>query len=163
MTEYSHASNGNWNDARAQQLETLYGEGLSFRSIAKEIGVTRSAAIGKANRMQLPKRIEVVTVAGNTVRTANSPKPPKPRRRTRWSIKPNEPAKPPNPEPAIVIVPGVDYRCTIDKLSDTSCRWPMWQTGTPHPERLYCGVPSASVSAGVPYCRLHAKRAPRQI
>jgi GcrA cell cycle regulator len=162
MTEYSHASNSDWNDDRARRLETLYDKGLSFRSIAKEIGVSRSAAIGKAYRMNLPKRLEVVTVVGNTVNTIHAPKKPK-KRRTRWGIRPAEPPKPPTPEPAVVIVPGVDYRCTILELSDNSCRWPLWQFDTPHAGRLYCGAPGASVSGGVPYCRLHAKRAPRQI
>jgi hypothetical protein len=132
--------NSNWNEERKERLQTLYRDGLSFSLIAAEIGVTRNAAIGKARRMLLPRRIEITQT-----------KPPKPReaapkrQRATFSIKP----------PAAAAVPSRDYRCTIYDLKNRSCRFPLWAAGAPHHERLYCGVPGASFSKGRPYCRYH--------
>jgi hypothetical protein len=57
--------------------------------------------------------------------------------------------------PAVNFIPDHDYRCAIDELRDCSCRYPLWDTATRHPDRRYCGFPSASLTAGVPYCRHH--------
>lgn len=133
----------NWNQERVRQLETLYRDGLSFSLIAADIGVTRNAAIGKAHRMKLPKRVEIVQCkAYDRSKAVRSP-----RRGTFRSVA----IKTKSSE----IVPNYDYNCTIYELRDTSCRWPLWGASTPHAHRLYCGVPDASVSKDVPYCRRH--------
>jgi hypothetical protein len=137
----------NWNEDRMGRLETLYRSGLSFSLIADAIGVSRNAAIGKARRMKLPKRVEIALCKFSS-RTARDP----PRRRNRSARVVRVAA----PElPAVEFIPDHDYRCSIDGLDDCSCRYPLWGPRTPHPQRLYCGFPTASVVAGLPYCRHH--------
>jgi hypothetical protein len=114
--------------------------------IAADIGVTRNAAIGKAHRMALPKRVEIVQCKVSQ-RTRS---PPKKRNRTARAVRLDAPER-----PAINFIPGHDYRCSINDLKDCSCRYPLWEPSTPHPERRYCGFPAACLSAGQPYCRRH--------
>ena len=136
----------NWTDERKGQLEHLYRDGLSFALIAAEIGVSRNAAIGKAHRMLLPKRHELVKSKA-PVRSGN-PRPKRRRDRTK--------VVGPAPIPTPVVVPGHDYRCSILELNDATCRYPCWDLGTPSHKRLYCGCPGASLSENVPYCERHA-------
>jgi GcrA cell cycle regulator len=141
--------NSNWNEERMDRLETLYRDGLSFSLIAAEIGVTRNAAIGKAHRMHLPKRVEIIQCLPG--RTANPNSPPRRRRSTvRTAAMSKE-------RPEIKIVPDHDYSCTIIELTDRSCRYPLWHTSAAHAERRYCGIPGASISKRIPYCRRHSK------
>jgi GcrA cell cycle regulator len=130
-----------WTEERTGRLERLHSEGLSFSLIAADIGVTRSAAIGKAHRMQLPRRSEIVQCKARGAPVRHSPKA---------KVVAMKTAKRPE------IIPGHDYRCTICDLKDDSCRYPLWETNTPHEAQFYCGVPDASLVAGVPYCRNHA-------
>lgn len=49
-----------WTEDRVEILRALWGEGLSARQIAENLGgVTRNAVIGKAHRMGLSTRVEV--------------------------------------------------------------------------------------------------------
>jgi len=134
----------NWNAELTGRLEHLYRDGLSFRLIAADIGVSRNAAIGKARRMQLPKR----EVIAQCKQRDSSARPPPRRRRKAPAPMP----KPPEPP----LDPLHDYRCTIVELTDRTCRFPLWPTDARHAERLYCGVPRASHAAGMPYCPRHA-------
>jgi GcrA cell cycle regulator len=139
----------NWNvENRTQRLEVLYRDGLSFALIAADIGVSRNAAIGKAHRMNLPKREKIVEVKPGRRRSACASS----RQQRRDSVRSAAVADRPPP----MIIPGHDYRCTIYDLADRSCRYPLWHTRVAHPDRLYCGVPDASFSVGIPYCRHHA-------
>ena len=135
-----------WSEEREGRLTSLYYAGLPFSLIAAEIGVTRSAAIGKARRLKLPKR-------GDPVRKVKKERPPRPRMRI-VVVKP-PPAFAPKKIPEPLVIPGKDYTVTIDELTDGTCRYPLWRTGTPHNERFYCGAPGASFSVGLPYCRRH--------
>jgi len=138
----------NWNEDRTSRLERLYREGLSFREIAADIGVTRNAVIGKVHRMQLPTR-DVILKTKPVVRRP----PPKPRSRRSSSGVIFKVNIKPDPEPD----PAVDYKCIITELNDTTCRYPLWDTSTPHEGRFYCGAPGAELSIGQPYCRKHAR------
>jgi GcrA cell cycle regulator len=84
----------NWNEERVQQLETLYREGKSFSLIGAAIGVSRNAAIGKAHRMHLPKRIEIIECKAYDHSKAIRSSPPRPRRTTFRAV-----AMPAEPEP----------------------------------------------------------------
>ncbi|MBT1509476.1 hypothetical protein KIP88_03080 [Bradyrhizobium sp. SRL28] len=126
-----------------ERLEALYRDGLSFSLIAADIGVTRNAAIGKARRMCLPKRVEIVACKVS-LRAARDPPKKKRRRATATII--------PKPEP----IPDLDYSCPINDLIDCSCRFPLWDMRALHHQRLYCGYPNASLSEGRPYCGRHA-------
>lgn len=139
----------NWDRPRMEKLETLYRDGLSFSLIAADIGVTRNAAIGKARRMQLPKRVEVITCLPGRARATTGP--PR-RRREAASIK----TAPVREVKRSAVIPDRDYSCTIYDLVDRSCRYPLWPPHAQHHQRFYCGVPDASLSVGVPYCLRHA-------
>lgn len=45
-----------WPAEKTAKLKRLHGEGLTFSQIAKRMGKTRNACIGKANRLGLPIR-----------------------------------------------------------------------------------------------------------
>ncbi|RME94607.1 MAG: hypothetical protein D6773_19395, partial [Alphaproteobacteria bacterium] len=45
-----------WTDELSAELERLWGDGLTASRIAAELGVTKGAVIGRANRMGLPAR-----------------------------------------------------------------------------------------------------------
>lgn len=140
-----------WSDERQNRLATLVKAGKSFSLIANELGVTRSAAIGKAHRMKLPSRtpIECLPRPRSAVRQK--------RARVRAAIVKKEKVKP-------VIVPDRNYRCSIIELTNETCRYPLWPTSAPESERFYCGVPQADISSGVPYCEQHSMMcgSPRQ-
>ncbi len=134
-----------------QRLIQLYERGLSFSKIAKDIGVTRNAAIGKVHRMKLqPREIAAIT---RSPALYTEPKPKQ--RRSRMRIVVVNDLSEPEPEPD----PGVDYRCTILGLTDTTCRFPLWAFDElPFvSEKLYCGAPGAELSAGRPYCKKHTQ------
>ena len=138
--------NSNWDTGRVERLESLYRDGLSFSLIAADIGVTRNAAIGKAHRLKLPKRVEIIS---------KPPRPASARRRRERRRSAAQAARVELPEPVIETIPGRDYRCSINDLADCSCRYPLWAPNTVHPDRRYCGIPAASVSKGQPYCWRH--------
>jgi GcrA cell cycle regulator len=135
-----------WDDERMGRLERLYEEGLSFSLIADALGISRNAAIGKARRMSLPKRSE-----------STQTKPPV---KPKATARPPPRQRPPPKRPVMLrVLPDPNYYCSINDLEDCSCRYPLWESDTPHPGRRYCGFPTASVAAGVPYCRRHARMA----
>ena len=135
-----------WNEERKNQLEQLYRKGLSFSLIARDIGVTRNAAIGKAHRMKLQKRIELTQCLPPRPRNPNLPK--RRRRRTGTVVMGRMP-------PPVVIDTNRDYRCTINSLDNQTCRYPCWGLSDAHHERLYCGCPGANLAEGFPYCERH--------
>jgi hypothetical protein len=139
-----------WNAEREGRLEALHREGVSFSLIAAAIGVTRGAAIAKARRMHLPARVESQPKADAAVIAHPDTKRPRIGKPRTAKVSMNEADAPD-------AVPGRrDHRCRINDLEDQSCRFPLWQAGTPHERRFYCGVPGASFGAGVPYCRHHS-------
>jgi len=143
--------NSNWSEERTRQLESLYRDGLSFSLIAADIGVTRAAAIGKAHRMKLPRRLELAATKPNS-RHVKSARKLRVRKQRERKVIVMETA----PRPAFVPDPNRDYSCAIGALTDVTCRYPLWGISAPHEARLYCGVPNASVSTGEPYCPRHA-------
>jgi GcrA cell cycle regulator len=53
-------TNSNWNDDRVENLKKWWDDGQSAGQIARRLGVTRNAVIGKIHRLKLPPR-SVVT------------------------------------------------------------------------------------------------------
>ena len=137
-----------WTDDRSNCLLKLYRKGLSFSGIAEEIGCSRNAAIGRAHRMGLSQRM------------ATQPVPKRPKM----------PAAIPKTRPVAVAAavvfaarrvpepPDASHQCLIYDLTNSSCRFPLWQHGAPlNAERLYCGAPEADMSVGRPYCNYHSR------
>lgn len=63
-----------WCQDRVDQFRKLYAEGLTHSVIAKRLGVTRNASIGKAARLGLPSRAQT-----NPPKPALEAKPRKPK------------------------------------------------------------------------------------
>ena len=45
-----------WDDAATKRMDKLWADGFSGSQIAKKLGISRSAVLGKARRMGLPAR-----------------------------------------------------------------------------------------------------------
>src|SRR5262249_23032066 len=136
-----------WTAERVELLKSCLDAGLSCGQIAREIGVSRNAVIGKINRLQLPRCNSVVA------------------RQARR--KPVPPTRPPGivtqhhilmalraePQPAAeeVRVPGA-YRCSLMELNDGKCRWPINEPGAAN----FCFCGNEAVES-LPYCAAHAR------
>jgi len=137
-----------WTAERIELLKSYVDAGLSCGQIAREIGVSRNAVIGKINRLQLPR--------GNrpAVRPPRRrPAPPtRPRLVTQHHILMALHAV---PQPAVeeVAVPGA-CRCSLMELNEGKCRWPIDEPGS---ESFgFCGNEAVE---NLPYCAAHARMA----
>ena len=151
-----------WNSERIAALKRGFDAGLSCSLIAREIGVTRNAVIGKMNRMGLTRPKELIVRQHRrecTVRHA------RPRIPNAW--------RPPRAQPAIVAqhkmlkaafpeppraedIPINGRGCTLLELGQEKCRWPISSPGAE--DFCFCG--NAPVK-GLPYCPGHARMAYR--
>ena len=62
---------GTWTEARKARLTELWGDGVSAGLIAKHMGLTKNAIVGKAHRMELPGRPSPINRSGkSTLRRA---------------------------------------------------------------------------------------------
>jgi GcrA cell cycle regulator len=134
-----------WNSERIEQLKSCFDAGLSCGQIAREIGVTRNAVIGKLSRLGLSRP------------RAARPRPPerkpanswRPRLVTQHRILETVRAQSVlTAEVAIPDGPG----CSLLELSQGSCRWPIddpCASGF-----LFCGIAPVK---GLPYCARHAR------
>jgi GcrA cell cycle regulator len=136
-----------WPPERNELLAQLWNtKKYSASQIAHELGVTRSAVIGRARRMGLDHR---------TTGKAPAPFPrikhdrPRKRRKRLMSLEPViDPIVPPAREvPTGKPVPFFDLR-------PQHCRWPLWDDA--HPALLFCGALKNGWSS---YCDRHARKA----
>jgi GcrA cell cycle regulator len=139
-----------WTTERIALLKDRIEAGLSCGQIAREIGVSRNAVIGKANRLGLSRFKSVTSgqrqrmarnIAGSRVATQH---------RTLLELW----AK---PHLAFADAPGDGAsRCSLVELQQWHCRWPI---GDPTAENFgFCGNKPID---GVPYCAAHARLAYR--
>lgn len=117
-----------WTPEREAWLIQLWGEGLSGRQIGNRMKITKSAAIGKAQRLKLASR-------------AATRKPPKP----------FAPARAPFVQRPVSTSRLEEYSAmpTVNK----PCQFPMW--GDEKPTHEYYGKDRVE---GKPYCAEHAAR-----
>jgi GcrA cell cycle regulator len=127
-------ANCRWTEERERKLAELWAQDLSAAQIARLIGATRNAVIGKVHRMGLPPR----------PRPAPKSRPRRVRVR-RW-------------RPAVqrmcvatqaIVVSGFTPLCTLMELSRESCRFPIGEPGAPG--FGFCGRPRVHG----PYCAEH--------
>jgi GcrA cell cycle regulator len=64
-----------WNTDRIDQLKRCFNAGLTCSQIAREIGVTRNAVIGKMNRMGLSRPRDVLSAQMRRAAKLARPKP----------------------------------------------------------------------------------------
>jgi GcrA cell cycle regulator len=140
-----------WTTDRVALLKNGIAAGLSCAQIARQIGVSRNAVIGKANRLGLSRFKSAAAGQGQRAAVPNGT-------RTRiaashrmlravWA----------KPEPCFAEVPEVSTnRCSLFELQQWHCRWPM---GDPASEDFgFCGCKPAG---DLPYCPAHARMAYR--
>jgi GcrA cell cycle regulator len=121
-------------------LKEMRAAGVVAAEIAKELGVSRNAVIGKAQRLGLER------LAGGPRRVAATPRrvATTPRRVTTPKLEPRQRSQRSEP-----FVPMFDLR-------ESQCRFPMWAHQRPG-ERLpadlpFCGLP---IEAGSSFCAEH--------
>jgi GcrA cell cycle regulator len=140
-----------WTTERIALLKNRIDAGLSCGQIAREIGVSRNAVIGKANRLGL-SRFKSETAGQPEGR--GTPNIARPRiatqHRTLLALRPKAPL-------AFVEMPGDSgNRCSLFELQQWHCRWPI---GDPTAEDFgFCGNKPV---VGLPYCPVHARAAYR--
>lgn len=147
-----------WPAARTAELLRLRECAISAGQIALELGVTRNAVMGKLNRLGLCKPRTRMTVeryklqrreqkarrrARAEAALALAPRPPSPPKKTGKSRVRPRPAQ----------APG---KALIWRLTERSCRWPLFGGDEPIHEKFYCGD---EVVFGAPYCGEHCRQA----
>ncbi len=153
-----------WNSERIELLKRHFNAGLSCSQIAREIGVTRNAVIGKMNRLGLSRPKEVIAAQLEHRRAARLERAKAPGsfrpRRARLSIFVQHEllaAAFGGGEPRAEEVPIADgCGCTLLELSPEKCRWPISTAGAA--DFRFCGNEPVK---GLPYCLGHARIAYR--
>jgi GcrA cell cycle regulator len=143
------ATGGTWTDERVEQLKSCLDAGFSCSQIAREIGVTRNAVIGKIARLKLVRVKDAL--AGQRERRP-PPIAPHPRIVTQHQILKALRAMPERAaaEPAS----GGANRCSLFELGQGKCRWPINEPGAEN--FCFCGDKPVE---GLPYCVPHARMA----
>jgi len=130
-----------WTEQQTAELVRLRALGWSSRQIGEEIGKSRNAVIGKANRLGLaaPTRS---TITRKVRAAAGLERLPKTRKR---GLTPDE------LEQELAGAKLRNKQLKLSELRADSCRWPMW----PHDgtgDRVFCGQ---RARLGQPYCPEH--------
>jgi GcrA cell cycle regulator len=149
-----------WTSERVALLKSCLGAGLSCSQIAREIGATRNAVIGKMHRLGLSRFKDVF--ADRVARTgeAKDPSRPKALPRKNWRLTVHA-----QREMLMAAYPGSagqemsvesPHKCSLLELSQAQCRWPISEPGAE--DFAFCGNKSVD---GLSYCVGHARIAYR--
>jgi GcrA cell cycle regulator len=132
-----------WTDESIADLRRLWGEGHSTAAIAKLMGTTKNAVVGKAHRLDLPARPSLIIRDGRPRRPVAGAK------RTLPSL--GAAARPvmaaPAPRAPVAAAP-------LTRLGGP-CRFPIGEPGTA--EFSFCGKPATGPRK--PYCAACSERA----
>jgi GcrA cell cycle regulator len=140
-----------WTTERIALLKNRIEAGFSCGQIAREIGVSRNAVIGKVNRLSLSRFKSAA--AGQEERTGTL-KIARPRIPTQYRILRALRVK---PQLAFAEVPPDSAnRCSLFELQQWHCRWPISDPGAE--DFSFCGNKPVD---GMPYCAAHARMAYR--
>jgi GcrA cell cycle regulator len=148
-----------WTDERVELLKKLWSDGLSASQIAAELGgITRNAVIGKVHRLGLSGRAKPSSSVPRTRknRAAHMMRVSRPSVRgntalARHAFALYELETEAEPEPLENIIP-IGQRCQLLELTDSTCRWPIGDPGSP--DFFFCGGKPISE---LPYCAYHAR------
>src|SRR5580704_7136625 len=121
-----------WTSERVEQLKSCFDAGLSCSQIAREIGLTRNAVIGKMNRMGLTRPKDLIAGLPKRQRAAKSLRA-NAWRPTLWdrggaAAGPILMAEPCQPQASVEAIAG-GRGCTLLELSQGKCRWPISEPG----------------------------------
>lgn len=138
-----------WSDDRVTQLRSCFAAGLSCSQIAREIGVTRNAVIGKLHRIDLqrghkPAKIKAPRAYKKRIRDKQVPK------RLQFDRSVFEPYVPREED---IPFKGVG----ILELADRVCKYPIGDVGDK--DFKFCGNESLQY---FPYCAGHCRLAYRR-
>ncbi len=136
-----------WTDESVEKLRQLWAQGMTANEIAKKLGVTKNAIVGKVHRLCLTAR----------------PSPIKPKDMIPEAL-PEEPvevvekvAEPVTEKPAETSKEkpaGASTNVTLVDLDSHTCRWPI---GDPRDDDFcFCGK---KVRSGQTYCDEHSVQA----
>jgi hypothetical protein len=136
----------NWSDTRIALLTELWLSGVTGGEIGRQMGVSRSACMGKLRRLGLLRqdrpRMPIVRRAARVLKSSEQVS----KRPNKQPLPPPEPYRAPPPPP---LPPPGSYR--LLDLRHNSCRWPEGDG----PIYVFCGRPQAPNSS---YCSEHHVR-----
>jgi len=144
-----------WSSERIDQLKRCFQAGLSSSQIAREMGVTRNAVIGKMNRLGLSRPKDALAKHQDHKRAAKLARP----RRMRLNIFAQRVMLTTAYPDQLLgeAIPIHEGRgCTLLELGHGKCRWPIDGPGAD--DVFYCGNEPLP---GLPYCAGHARIAYR--
>jgi GcrA cell cycle regulator len=141
-----------WTSERIALLKNRIDAGLSCAQIAREIGVSRNAVIGKVNRLGLTL---FRSITGGRAERTGAPKIARPRIVTQHRIL--RALRAPQPQLAFVeeVVDSAN-RCSLLELQQWHCRWPINDPGAE--DFGFCGNRQVD---GLSYCPAHSRMAYR--
>jgi GcrA cell cycle regulator len=148
-----HIIETTWTDARVEQLRQLHAEGMAFSLIGIQLGISRNACIGKAQRLGLDARPHFNNAPVRKLAPEERAERARMRREAvqrRYRAKMHGVSLPAEPLPAPAPVPLECRPCSLLELSRDRCKWPIGDPG--EPSFVFCG---GSPSAGKPYCGFH--------
>ncbi len=147
---------GTWSSERIEELKRCFQAGLSSSQIAREMGVTRNAVIGKMNRLGLSRPRDTATRQLEQKRAAKLARPKRPRLHifAQREMLTAAFSSPPILGESIAIHEG--RGCTLLELGHGKCRWPI--DGPGGEDIFFCGNEPVP---GLPYCAGHARLAYR--
>jgi len=120
-----------WGEAATAHLRQRWADGAVTAAICAELGVSKSAVVGKARRLGLAPRPSPIRAAGQ---------PPVVRPRKRPTL-----ARPEAAVPSVVPFPSVPFPPTAEPVARRGCQYPRGN----RPYWDWCGAP---VVDGGPYC-----------
>jgi GcrA cell cycle regulator len=146
-----------WTDERIALLQQLWADGVPASAIGAQLRVSRSAVLGKINRLRRlasnagPSKAgqpntTLLESAASDIGALHGPPPPALRRRGKRgdrSESPHAKAK-------------ARGKGLLD-LTNNCCRRPLGKPGTA--TFGFCGASEADLELGIPYCKRHMKRA----
>jgi GcrA cell cycle regulator len=140
-----------WTAERIALLKSRIDAGHSCGQIAREIGVSRNAVIGKVNRLGLS---HFKTITGGRSERTGAPKIARPRIVTQQRILRELRAEP----PLAFVQEAVESanRCSLLELQQWHCRWPINDPGAEN--FSFCGNRQVD---GLSYCPAHSRMAYR--
>ncbi len=139
------ADDPTWRDTAISNLRRLWDEGHSTAEIGRRLGVTKNAVVGKAHRLDLPKRPSPIQRSTHPARTpVPRPKVTLPVQMPPAASVQAAPALPLPPVPPLV--PSISCRRGLSQ----PCCWPLGEPG--RPGFRFC---DAAVDNGKPYCAEH--------
>ena len=106
-----------WPLSMILRLHEMWPTGRSASSMGRDLGVSKSAVLGKAHRLGLPARLSPIIQRDGLV-----PKPRKPSRAPRVTLEPMAAAIPVQDEP-LAAMPG----------RNDACCFPLWPDALPPP------------------------------